>query len=275
MGSSQTKKEKVSTLNSPKNVIVLHTTYFGSVDWYRQLLSTDETVYIDAHENYIKQTSRNRCEIATANGKQILTVPVTTKGREFEGSCAPVGAQASKLGAKVQEFEISKKKEVKVMVNVKVPIQEVLVSEHGNWRHQHWEALKSAYGMSPFFDYYKDDIYPFFDEETFKANNWQHLFDYNLAIMRKMLDLISPLPAPPFRERVLPTPPTTSSFPLKERVLPTPPATLSLPLKGGVGGGLYYQTFQRRHGFIPGLSILDLLFNEGPEAILYLKKNKG
>ena len=222
------------------------------MDWYRQLLSTDETVYIDAHENYIKQTSRNRCEIATANGKQILTVPVTTKGREFEGSCAPVGAQASKLGAKVQEFEISKKKEVKVMVNVKVPIQEVLVSEHGNWRHQHWEALKSAYGMSPFFDYYKDDIYPFFDEETFKANNWQHLFDYNLAIMRKMLDLIGT------KKEVRITECFVSPSPFEEGRREAVP---------------YYQTFQRRHGFIPGLSILDLLFNEGPETILYLQKS--
>ena len=209
MGSSQTKEKEIIPLNV-QSVIVLHTTYFGSVNWYRQLLSTDEIVYIDAQENYVKQTSRNRCEIATANGKQILTVPV----------------------------------------NVKVPVKNVLVSEHGNWRHQHWEALKSAYGMSPFFDYYQDDIRPFFDEETFRANNWQRLFDYNLAIMRKMLDLIG----------------------VKKEIKLT-----SLPPTPQQGGRVvhvpvhYYQTFQRRHGFIPGLSILDLLFNEGPEAILYLK----
>ena len=220
------------------------------MDWYRQLLSTDETVYIDAHENYIKQTSRNRCEIATANGKQILTVPVTTKGREFRGSrssnepAALVQGGSSRADALVQE--------VKVMVNVKVPIQEVLVSEHGNWRHQHWEALKSAYGMSPFFDYYKDDIYPFFDEETFKANNWQHLFDYNLAIMRKMLDLIGT------KKEVRITECFVSPSPFEEGRREAVP---------------YYQTFQRRHGFIPGLSILDLLFNEGPETILYLQKS--
>ena len=208
MGSSQTKEKEIIPLNV-QSVIVLHTTYFGSVNWYRQLLSTDEIVYIDAQENYVKQTSRNRCEIATANGKQILTVPV----------------------------------------NVKVPVKNVLVSEHGNWRHQHWEALKSAYGMSPFFDYYQDDIRPFFDEETFRANNWQRLFDYNLAIMRKMLDLIG----------------------VKKEIKLT-----SLPPTPQQGGRVvhvpvhYYQTFQRRHGFIPGLSILDLLFNEGPEAILYL-----
>lgn len=222
------------------------------MDWYRQLFSTDETVYIDAHESYIKQTSRNRCEIATANGKQILTVPVTTKGRELRGSrssnepAALVQGGSSRADALVQE--------VKVKVNVK----EVLVSEHGNWRHQHWEALKSAYGMSPFFDYYKDDIYPFFDEETFKANNWQHLFDYNLAIMRKMLDLIGAK-----KEIKLTSLPSTP--PQGGRVVHVP---VHVPVH-------YYQTFQRRHGFISGLSILDLLFNEGPETILYLRNNKG
>jgi hypothetical protein len=132
-------------------------------------------------------------------------------------------------------------------------IREVLVSEHGNWRHQHWEALKSAYGMSPFFDYYQDDIHPFFDEEVFRANNWQRLFDYNLAIMRKMLDLIG------VKKEI-----KLTSLP------PTPPQggrVVHVPVNVPVH---YYQTFQRRHGFIPGLSILDLLFNEGPEAILYL-----
>ena len=179
-------------------------------------------MYIDACENYIKQTSRNRCEIATANGKQILTVPVTTK---------------------VQEVQ-----------KVKVPVKNVLVSEHGNWRHQHWEALKSAYGMSPFFDYYQDDIRPFFDEEVFRANNWQRLFDYNLAIMRKMLDLIGVK-----KEIKLTSLPSTP--PQGGRVVHVP---VNVPVH-------YYQTFQKRHGFIPNLSILDLLFNEGPEAILYLR----
>ena len=203
--------------------IILHTTYFGSVNWYRQLVRAEGDVYIDACENYIKQTSRNRCEIATANGKQILTVPVSIPPSFRRG----MGRGCS--------------------------IREVLVSEHGNWRHQHWEALKSAYGMSPFFDYYQDDIRPFFDEEVFKANNWQRLFDYNLAIMRKMLDLIGVK-----KEIKLTSLPPTP--PQGERVVHVP---VNVPVH-------YYQTFQRRHGFIPGLSILDLLFNEGPEAILYL-----
>ena len=206
--------------------MTLHTTYFGSVDWYRQLVCAEEDVYIDACENYVKQTSRNRCEIATANGKQMITVPVT------------IPKSDSTLGEKTRGTSI----------------REVLVSEHGNWRHQHWEALKSAYGMSPFFDYYQDDIRPFFDEEVFRANNWQRLFDYNLTIMRKMLDLIGVK-----KEIKLTSLPSTP--PQGERVVHVP---VNVPVQ-------YYQTFQKRHGFIPNLSILDLLFNEGPEAILYLR----
>ena len=191
-------------------------------------------MYIDACENYVKQTSRNRCEIATAHGKQILTVPVTTKAQEVqEGS--------NRADALVQDASLVQK--------VNVPVKNVLVSEHGNWRHQHWEALKSAYGMSPFFDYYQDDIRPFFDEEVFKTNNWQRLFDYNLAIMHKMLDLIG----------------------VKKDIILTEEFASPSPFEEGWGEATYYQTFQKRHGFIPDLSILDLLFNEGPEAILYLK----
>ena len=204
--------------------IILHTTYFGSVDWYRQLVCAEGDIYIDAGENYVKQTTRNRCEIATANGKQTLSVPVSIPPSFRRG----MGRGCS--------------------------IREVLVSEHGNWRHQHWEALKSAYGMSPFFDYYQDDIRPFFDEEVFRANDWQRLFDYNLAIMRKMLDLIG------VKKEIKLTslPPTPQQG---GRVFHVP---VNVPVH-------YYQTFQKRHGFIPNLSILDLLFNEGPEAILYLR----
>ncbi len=220
------------------------------MDWYRQLLSTDEIVYIDASENYIKQTSRNRCEIATANGKQILTVPVTTKVQD--ASLVQGSSNALRAGSNASLVQ-------EVPVNVPVPVNKVLISEHGNWRHQHWEALKSAYGMSPFFDYYQDDIRPFFDEEVFRANNWQRLFDYNLAIMRKMLELLGIEKEVRVTEQKVMV--NVSVPVIRQELISSSPV-------------FYYQTFQRRHGFIPGLSILDLLFNEGPEAILYLMQRQ-
>lgn len=188
---------------------VLNTTYFGSVDWYRQIACADEdVVYIEAHENYIKQTERNRCAIATANGRQNLSVPVSVPA-------------------------------------AKCLITEVLVSDHGNWRHNHWEALKSAYGMSPFFDFYQDDIRPLFEP------NWNSLFDYNMAIANRMLKMLG------IDKKLA----STDTF--KGNLHRNPDVEAA-------GVGPYYQTFQRRHGFIPHLSILDLLFNEGPEAIVRL-----
>ena len=106
---------------------------------------------------------------------------------------------------------------------------EVLISDHGNWRHLHWNALCSAYGMSPFFEFYADDIRPFYEER------WEKLFDFNRDTTAKMLHLIG----------------------LSNTLAKEPPQR-------------YYQTFQRRHGFIEGMSILDLLFNEGPEAVRYI-----
>ena len=66
--------------------MLLSTTYFGSVDWYSALLRSTEPVQIDANETYVKQTTRNHCLIATANGIQKLTVPVTVPERAADGS---------------------------------------------------------------------------------------------------------------------------------------------------------------------------------------------
>lgn len=186
----------------------LHTTYFGPVDWYRQLVCANPPFVCDT-ENYVKQTTRNHCRIATANGVQKLTVPVSLP---------------SKVGT---------------------PIRDVRISDHGNWRHQHWEALCSAYGMSPFFDYYADDIRPFFE------NRWEFLFDYNEAITSKMLHLIG-----------------LDSIP--QHVLCEYRAKQKDSAAVAAESSVYYQTFQMRHGFIPDLSILDLLFNMGPEALPWL-----
>lgn len=107
--------------------IYLSTAYLAPVEYYSKLLKGD--VYIEQHENYIKQTYRNRCTILSANGPMALSIPIESAGGK------------------------------------KCPIRDVCVADHGNWRHLHWNALISAYNSTPFFEYYQDDFRPFYEKE--------------------------------------------------------------------------------------------------------------
>lgn len=210
-------------------MVTLHTTYFGPVQWYQQLYRS-ECVYIDGNERWQKQTIRNRCYIATTNGIQALSVPIVHK--------APSLYREGRGGSLTSDIRIS---------------------DHGKWRREHWNALQSAYGESPFFDYYADDIRPFFTEK------WEFLFDFNLAIIHKMCELLDidthPQPLPKGGTSINPQP-TPSLRECRNESSPS--------LREGLGVGVYYQVYQQKHGFLPNLSILDLLFNMGNEAILYL-----
>ena len=123
---------------------LLSTTYFGPVQWYQKLNSGDITL-IEAHENYCKQTYRNRCVIATANGTQSLTVPVERPTNVDLNRC---------------------------------PVRDIRISDHGRWRQLHWNALQSAYSESPFFEYYADELHPFFE------SRYDFLFDFNMEGVR-------------------------------------------------------------------------------------------
>lgn len=193
---------------------ILHTTYFGPIQWYQQLYRS-ECVYLDGNERWQKQTIRNRCYIATTSGVQALSVPIVHH-------TSPVSQTKN-----------------------------ILISDHGKWRTEHWNALMSAYGESPFFDYYADDIRPFFTEK------WEFLFDYNLAIIHKMCELLDIQPDIQLTTEYSPTLNSQLS------ILNSQLSTLNSQQK-------YYQVYQQKHGFLPNLSILDLLFNMGNEAILYL-----
>ena len=192
----------------------LSTTYFGPVQWYQKLHRYDQVV-IDGEERFQKQTYRNRCLIATTQGVQALTVPVVHDSKSS--------------------------------------ISDVLISDHGNWRHLHWQALQSAYGDSAFFEYYEDDLRPFF-----KENNWERLVDYNDAICRKVCELLDIQPSIVHQSSQ-----DCSDFRLV--INPKHPLEDSefMPHK-------YYQVYQQKHGFLSNLSILDLLFNMGPESIFFL-----
>ena len=202
---------------------LLSSTYFGPVQWYQKLNRYD-TVLVERHETFQKQTYRNRCLIATANGVQALSVPVTPPGRGGNNA-------------------------------------EALVSDHGNWRHVHWNALKSAYGESPFFEYYADDLLPFFKEK------WETLFDFNLAICSKMCELLDIQPNIQLTDHYITADEAAQSGMDDYRRAINPKSPLAdeqfVPRR-------YYQVYEQRHGFIANLSILDLLFNMGNESVLWL-----
>lgn len=195
---------------------ILSPTFFGPVQWYQKLLRYDR-VLIEQCDSYAKQTYRNRCLIATTNGVQALTVPV--KASPLKGTL------------------------------------EGAISDHGNWRHQHWQALQSAYCDSPFFEFYEDDLRPFFTER------WERLYDYDEAIRQKMCELLD----------IQPLVQLTTEYQryavndFRDAIQPKKPAP-----DADFQPRRYYQVYEQKHGFLPNLSILDLLFNMGPESIFYL-----
>jgi hypothetical protein len=162
---------------------------------------------IDVCEHYVKQTLRNRCWIDSPQGALPLSIPV----QKTEGKKA---------------------------------LRDVRISDHGNWRHQHWNALVSSYGQSPYFEFYADDLAPFYEKR------WTFLIDFNEDLIRLVAQLM---------DIELSWQRTTSySGPADWE------ESVSEALKP------YYQSFGMRHPFLPDLSCIDLLLNMGPESVFYL-----
>ena len=215
---------------------LLSSTYFGPVQWYQKLNRYDECL-IERHESFIKQTYRNRMIIPTTNGPLSLTIPTNH--------------------------------------DTSMAMKDIRISDHANWRHVHWNALLSAYGESPFFEYYQDDIRPFYEKK------YDFLFDFNMEIMEKMIELLDIRPRVSVTDRYVLSEERRAVGSEERRVKseefntqikdfrdvirpkkPLPDAEFT-PKR-------YYQVYEQKHGFLPNMSILDLLFNEGNEAIFYL-----
>lgn len=145
-----------------------------------------------------------------------------------------------------------------------VPMRNVLVSEHGNWRHLHWGALFSSYGKSPFFDFIADDLHHILIEDR-----QQHLLDLNMALHQLIVEFMD-------------LPITTRVVTDDDEIAALTDSGI-LDLRGKIGGKRadtlpitdvpYHQMWSYRSGkFQPRLSILDLLMNEGREGIFTLLK---
>jgi len=198
--------------------ILLHPTYFPCIANLVAMLKAD-TVTFEVHDNYQKQTYRNRAFIYAANGKLLLNIPVhhTQNNRQL--------------------------------------YKDINIAYSSNWQSLHWKSIQSAYYSSPFFEFYADDLQPLFEtQEPF-------LMDFNQKCLDVILDCL---------QLKLDTK-TSSTFEKHPKD--------SADLRGLVNHRKeqpqhfepYKQVFDDKHGFLPNLSILDLLFNEGPMAVNYLK----
>ncbi|MDD3063727.1 MAG: WbqC family protein, partial [Massilibacteroides sp.] len=130
--------------------------------------------------------------------------------------------------------------------------------DHGNWRHLHWNALVSAYSTSPFFIYYQDDFAPFFEKK------FTFLFDFNEELRKLICSLLDMEPTVSYTKRYN----AEVLHDFREKISPKSPVKDLdfVPVS-------YYQVFREKYGFLSNLSIVDLLFNMGPEGLLVLQQS--
>lgn len=194
---------------------LLCSAYLPPVNFFTAIKSGGD-VLIEQYDNYCKQTYRNRCRIATAGGIQTLTIPVVKSD------------------------------------NPKQLMKDVRISDHGDWRRQHWNALESAYMNSPFFMYYQDDFRPFYERRI------EFLIDFNTQLTELILKLAGMDKKIKLTESY--SRPTQGINDLRQLIDPQQ-TSQNRP---------YWQVFKQKYGFQPNLSAVDLLFNMGPEFPLYL-----
>ena len=135
---------------------------------------------------------------------------------------------------------------------------EVRIDNSYPWQRRHWRTLETAYRTSPFFEFYEDDIKPLYE------NEFEYLIDFNLKTIEIICDCLQLEMHSKRTEKFEHTPRSGADF----RYLANAKSKIQLEQEN------YVQVFGDRHGFLPNLSILDLLFNLGPSASAYLKNTK-
>ncbi len=195
---------------------VLTIAYFPPIEYFA-ILARYSSVYVEACENYQKQSYRNRCHICAENGLQALNFPVVHRDGTF-----------------------------------KLPIREIEVDYSTPWVAKTERCIETAYRSSAFFDYYRDELFAILDAQP------PTLWELDLRIIRFFLRKIG------LRTELVPT----EAF-AAEHVDIHPKRANGVLAELGVERP-YYQVFAERNGFIPNLSVMDLLFNEGPASIDYL-----
>ncbi len=200
--------------------ILLPAAYFPPVSYFAYLLRGEVT--IECKEHFVKQSIRNRCTILGANGPLNLLVPRTK----------PKNRQAIDLA---------------------------FTHEETDWRKLHWRSLDSAYRNSPYFEYYEDELRPFFETGE------QHILTLNLTSIETICAILG------LDVKLKNTTDYTTDF----AGLDLRSTWNKIPYRNNnpvESYPRYIQVFSDRHPFAHDLSILDLLFCLGPKSVDYLNE---
>lgn len=204
-------------LNLPKKQMpdVFPLAYFPDIAYMAHYLASPSPV-VDTFEHYEKQTCRNRTDIMTPSGRQTLSLPVSKKAHH-------------------------------------TPVNQVLLSYKQDWRPVHWRTIKTAYGGSPYFYFYADEL-----EEAFRQKP-KYLTEFTGKLFKIILNQLG------CHE------PFTLSGAYVEKWEPGKDyRNYWFPSKDRIMNPKYIQVFEYKFGFMHNLSVIDLLFNMGPEAGVYL-----
>lgn len=200
---------------NPKEIVV-STAYLPTIEYFAFIVKS-EVFFMEDAETYQKQSYRNRAYIMTAGGVQTLILPTR---HETQRSC----------------------------------IRDVRIDYKCPWQLKHWRAIESAYSGTPYFLYFRDFIYPFFEKK------YEFLFDYNLELTEVLLQLFKIKKVPAFTETFEKE--YHERLDLRNLIHPKKePLLQKTP---------YHQVFDDRFPFIGNLSVIDLLFNAGPDLAYLL-----
>ncbi len=196
-------------------------TYFPSISHFT-VMAQSESITFEIEDNFQKQTNRNRTYIYSPNGIQLLNIPVKHSKSAHQKT------------------------------------KEIQIENEFDWQKQHFKSLEAAYRNSPFFEFFEDDIRPFFEKKH------QFLMDLNF----EALDIVSKC-----LRMKLEYNKTSEYFHDADSAISDFRA-LANGKKDNNTFETYTQVFDDKHGFINNLSVLDLIFNEGKYAMEYLKNQK-
>ena len=190
--------------------------YFGPISYWKQIINSN--ILWDVHQNYVKQSYRNRTFIHSANGLHKLTIPIKHS-------------------------------------KIKFPMLNAEIDNKIAWQKNHWRSIQTAYSSSPFFEFYKDSL------EQVYNKKYTYLVKFNFDMIKlvfEWLDIEIKLKLSKEYKIVY-----DGSLDLRKKI-DNQKHSISK-------NKIYNQVFFEKNGFLNDLSIIDLIFNEGPNSLSYLK----